>query len=169
MHRLIWPAVVLFVCCCSSPQQNTETTDNAGGGTTATPEPEGPAPTPETRPEAPAAAAGECTGEPWETTSRAEDTGTPPAGYLACSAASDCVEHNMVGCCGSFAVAVNARFQHCIAERNSIANCRAHCAIPRADDAAPARTLVCLEGSCRMVLDDESPHQVMRLPWDPNG
>lgn len=164
--------IMLLMCIawsCSSQQESTDTTAGSAEEGATTTETVEAAPLPEEGvPTSSTTGAGECIGEPWETVHQDLGEVSPPQEYLACSVDDECTEQRMVGCCGSFAVAVNGRFRHCIAERNSRANCRAHCAMPGPDDVAPARRSSCVEGACRMVLEDESARQVIRLPWDPN-
>jgi hypothetical protein len=150
--RSLVPTTLCVLVCCSSPQAAAPAADGAEGHTAAAPEPvASPGP-------------GECSGAPWET--QDEDGPPPPVEYLACTTGDECVEQRMVGCCGSFVVAVNARFRHCIAARNAAATCVAYCASRPPEWIPPVRSGACVEGSCRLVLGDGTPDVVISLPFD---
>ncbi len=109
--------------------------------------------------ETPVAEPGRCAGEPWITE---DENAAPPEQYVPCATNSDCVDHEMQGCCHSFIVAVNARFRHCFGERNARANCRAHCALSPAG--LIARRPTCQNSSCVLALEDGTSRPVLRQP-----
>lgn len=148
--RTIVGLVLVALCACGSSEPSVatdETADTSGTETTQDTTAGG------------GASAAPCEGAPWQTQ---DATATPPDAYSACASDADCAEARMTGCCGTFVVAVNARFQQCIAERNDGATCRARCAIT--PGSRPARTARCQESVCVSVGADGAAARVLEEP-----
>jgi hypothetical protein len=110
-----------------------------------------------------------CPGEMWSAAYPGTEDDFPLAAYVTCAEDAECTERVTKICCGSLAVAVNAGHAGCIEPRSPGASCRALCARPGPDETAPARTPACVEGSCRLRLDDGSAREAIHLPWNPDA
>ena len=165
MKRSMTTMVVVLTCCCSSPQEpnGTSSDDNSSPPT---PEVNGRSPTPAPQPTP--ESMGECLGELWAPAYPAVDHDFPPDGYVGCGSDDECGEQVVLDCCGSYAVAVNLRFRHCLSTRGPGAACRARCAVADPTEINRSRTPACIDGACRLVPEDGGPARLVRLPFDPN-